>query len=75
MRRLRLGAPKVRLPPDRIDQMVLRQRAQVRIGVRAAGNKTNEQLKEEEALQGKPSIVINKAYELKTTYTTLARHT
>src|SRR5947208_11520530 len=31
--------PQVPLLPDRIDQMVLRQKAQVRIGVRAAGNK------------------------------------
>ena len=28
---------------------------------------------EEEALQGKPAIAINKAYELTTTYTTFAR--
>jgi hypothetical protein len=68
-----LGAPKVPLPPDRIDQMALRQRAQVRIGVRAAGNKTNEQNGRGSA-QGKPSVAINKACELTTTYTTLARN-
>ena len=34
----RLRAEELGLP-DRIDQMLLRQRAQVRIGVRAAGNK------------------------------------
>jgi hypothetical protein len=51
--------PKFLFQKDRIDQMVLRQRAQVRIGVRAAGNKTKRANKEEEAPQGKPSTSMN----------------
>jgi hypothetical protein len=40
--------------------MVLRQRAHARIGVRAAGKQNQRANKEEEALQGKTSIAINK---------------
>jgi hypothetical protein len=40
--------------------MVLRQRAHARIGVRAAGKTKPTSNKEEEALQGKPSTLINK---------------
>jgi hypothetical protein len=55
-------------------KLLLRLRSQVRIGVRAAGNKTNEQT-EEEALQEKPLTSINKPYELTNPPTTLVRHT
>jgi hypothetical protein len=43
--------PQVPLPPDRIDQMVLRQRAHAPIGVRAAGKTKPTSNKEEEALK------------------------
>jgi hypothetical protein len=62
-------------------KLLLRLRSQVRIGVRAVypepfrGWKQNQRAnKEEEALQGKPSTAINKAYELTTPSTTLARN-
>jgi len=55
--------PKFLFQQDRIDQMVLRQRTQVRIGVRAAGNKTNEQIKKRkrsmENLQPRSTKLVN----------------
>jgi hypothetical protein len=56
-------------------KLLLRLWSQVRIGVRAVGKQNQRANKEEEALQGKTSTAINKAYELTTTYTTSARHT
>jgi hypothetical protein len=69
-----LGAPFVPLPLIALIKLLLRLRSQVRIGVRAAGKQNQRANKEEEALQRKPSTAINKAYELTTIYTTLARN-
>src|SRR5881296_3908549 len=70
VRRLRLGAP---IPPVRVRtssstlialvKLLLRLRSQARIGVRAAGNKTNEQTGRGSAPE-KTSTSANKAYDL-----------
>src|SRR5262249_28170800 len=54
-------------------KLLLRLRSQVRIGVRAAGNKPNEQIRKRKRSK-KTSTAINKAYELTTPSTTLARN-
>jgi hypothetical protein len=56
-------------------KLLLRLRSHARIGVRAVGKQNQRANKEEEALHGKPSTSVNKAYELTTTYTTFARYT
>jgi hypothetical protein len=54
-------------------KLLLRLRSQVRIGVRAVGNKTNEQIRKRKRSR-KTFNLDHKPYELTTTYTTPARH-
>jgi hypothetical protein len=75
VRRLRLGAPLFLFQKIALIKLLLRLWSQVRIGVRAVGKQNQRANREEEALQGKTSTAINKAYELTTTYTTSARNT
>src|SRR6266496_6307752 len=64
VRRLRLGAPSSSSSKKiALIKLLLRLRSHARIGVRAAGNKTNEQRRRGSAPE-KTSTSINKAYDL-----------
>jgi hypothetical protein len=66
--------PQVPLPKGRIDQIAAATAVASTDRSKSRWKQNQRANKEEEALQGKPSTAINKAYELTTPSTTLARN-